>query len=198
MNAPFSTVCTFPLGGRLFHAISPASTATFNRRFPFPVRLFLARASAFKNLRRARRGQPAALLLPVGGAAQHGTAQLVQRPQQGRKAVLVALVLRQQRQCAVGVALRHIAAQRFWPCPVRLWPSGRSSFSVRCRCAPHTKTPAPPPPWRADARPLSGRHSLPRAPAQSCRPRTGCGSSAARWPRSSPSAGTAPPRAAPR
>ena len=37
-----------PLGGRLFHAISPASTATFNRRFPFPVRLFLARASAFK------------------------------------------------------------------------------------------------------------------------------------------------------
>ena len=34
--------------GKAFHAISPASTATFNRRFPFPVRLFLARASAFK------------------------------------------------------------------------------------------------------------------------------------------------------
>ena len=66
-----------------------------------------------QNLCRVIRCQAAALFLAVGRAAQDGAAQLVQLPQQGRKALLVALILCQQSQRPVGVALGRVTAQRF-------------------------------------------------------------------------------------
>ena len=155
--------------GEGFSRNFPASTACLTADFRFRS----GPASAFK-IFAAPAGQPAALL-PVGGAAQHGTAQLVQRPQQGRKAVLVALVLRQQRQRAVGVALRRVAAQRFAMPSAALVVGSFQLFSAVPMC-PSYKNASSSAALAGRRSARSGRHSPPRAPAH----RVGCAPAADR------------------
>ena len=112
----------------MFMSIPPPARRHSTAGCRLPCRLRRAPASARRILAAPLGRQAAALLLPVGGAAQHRTAQLVQLPQQRGKALLVA----PRTLSAAPAPGRYPPAPHsrtaFLPCPAPPLSAGRSSF----------------------------------------------------------------------